>query len=182
MIRYEKRMFLGPLSTPPRWHLDGRTSPEGQPTAHRPVPRAEMSVAWNGRCCWMERSSGEEEAPITHAVPWHHLGSQTTNAARWFTIGWWLWKHFYPVLPPFLCIFGCHVYNFHWAEVFGRICINIMLFLWDLCVKCQSRAIFIWENNHRNLGDTRSTEGMFYIYIWQKERARVMKQKKLKQN
>ena len=127
MIRYEKRMFLGPLSTPPRWHLDGRTSPEGQPTAHRPVPRAEMSVAWNGRCCWMERSSGEEEAPITHAVPWHHLGSQTTNAARWFTIGRWLWKHFYPVLPPFLCIFRSHVYNFHWAKVFGRICINIKL-------------------------------------------------------
>ena len=73
MIRY-KQPVCGPLSTPPRWHLDGRTSPGGKPTAHRPVPRAEMSVAWNGRCrCWMERCWLEEEAPMLYP-----LACQTT--------------------------------------------------------------------------------------------------------
>ena len=73
MIRYEQPV-CGPLSTPPRWHLDGRTSPGGKPTAHRPVPRAEMSVAWNGRCrCWMERCWLEEEAPMLYP-----LACQTT--------------------------------------------------------------------------------------------------------
>ena len=121
MTRYEKRMFLGPLSTPPRWHLDGRTSPGGQPTGHRPVPRAEMSVAWNGRCCCsMERSSGEEEAPNTHVVP---LGGQTTMCpmppaafeSSWFIISWRLWT-LLSSFASFLCIFGTRItFSLSWS-------------------------------------------------------------------
>ena len=145
MIRYDKiweNDVFGPPSTPPQCHLDGRTSPGGQPTGHRPVPRAEMSVAWNGRCCYsMERSSGEEEAPMLPML-YPFKGGQTTMCpmppaafeSSWFIISWRLWT-FLPSFASFLCIFGTRItFPFSWS------------YCWMKSVLMFARLVKVWSS------------------------------------